>query len=343
MSSESNSSPDAVPVEKTLAAALEQAPLESPGNNKPDDTPTSTAKKSTARKSNTPKKNGSKKRKAKMAKSSSHGSYRYTSESEGSSKLPKPFYEKELAKLQVELVKMQYWVKHTGTRIVILFEGRDAAGKGGTIKRITDPLNPRGCRVVALGTPSDREKTEWYFQRYVAHLPAAGEIVCFDRSWYNRAGVEHVMGFCTEAQYQEFMQTCPEFERMLVRSGIILLKYWFSVSDEEQERRFQSRTTDPARRWKLSPMDLESRDRWVEYSQAKDVMFAHTNIPEAPWFTVEADDKKRARLNCISHILSKIPYVDMTPPPLKLSARKKAPQSYARSPHNEQFFVPQIY
>lgn len=270
-------------------------------------------------------------------------SYRFTSESEGSSKLPKTVYEKELAKLQVELVKMQYWVKHTGTRIVILFEGRDAAGKGGTIKRITDPLNPRGCRVVALGTPSDREKTEWYFQRYVAHLPAAGEIVCFDRSWYNRAGVEHVMGFCTKAEYQEFMQTCPEFERMLVRSGIILLKYWFSVSDEEQERRFQSRTTDPARRWKLSPMDLESRDRWVEYSQAKDAMFAHTNIPEAPWFTVEADDKKRARLNCISHILSKIPYVDMTPPPLKLSPRKKAPQNYLRPPHNEQFFVPQIY
>lgn len=270
-------------------------------------------------------------------------SYRFTSESEGSSKLPKTVYEKELAKLQVELVKMQYWVKHTGTRIVILFEGRDAAGKGGTIKRITDPLNPRGCRVVALGTPSDREKTEWYFQRYVAHLPAAGEIVCFDRSWYNRAGVEHVMGFCTKAEYQEFMQTCPEFERMLVRSGIILLKYWFSVSDEEQERRFQSRTTDPARRWKLSPMDLESRDRWVEYSQAKDAMFAHTNIPEAPWFTVEADDKKRARLNCISHILSKIPYVDMTPPPLKLSPRKKAPQNYMRPPHNEQFFVPQIY
>ncbi|WP_263974834.1 polyphosphate kinase 2 [Leptolyngbya sp. BL0902] len=274
---------------------------------------------------------------------SEHNHFRYTSESEGSSKLSKSFYEKELAKLQVELVKMQYWVKHTGTRIVILFEGRDAAGKGGTIKRITDPLNPRGCRVVALGTPSDHEKTQWYFQRYVAHLPAAGEIVCFDRSWYNRAGVEHVMGFCTAADYQEFMQTCPEFERMLVRSGIILLKYWFSVSDEEQERRFQSRTTDPARRWKLSPMDLESRDRWVEYSQAKDAMFSHTNIPEAPWFTVEADDKKRARLNCISHILSKIPYVDMTPPPLKLSPRKKAPQNYSRPPHNEQFFVPQVY
>ena len=269
--------------------------------------------------------------------------FHYISEGEGSSKLTSKAYEKELARLQVELVKMQYWAKHTGTRIVILFEGRDAAGKGGTIKRITEPLNPRGCRVVALGTPSDREKTEWYFQRYVPHLPAAGEIVCFDRSWYNRAGVEHVMGFCTEAQYQEFMQTCPEFERMLVRSGIILLKYWFSVSDEEQERRFQSRTTDPARRWKLSPMDLESRDRWVEYSQAKDNMFAHTNIPEAPWFTVEADDKKGARLNCIHHFLSKIPYVDMTPAPLELAPRKKAPRDYVRPPINEQFFVPQIY
>ncbi|MGF1458257.1 MAG: polyphosphate kinase 2 [Leptolyngbyaceae cyanobacterium] len=269
--------------------------------------------------------------------------FQYSSESEGSSKLPKKFYEKELARLQVELVKMQYWVKQTGARIVIIFEGRDAAGKGGTIKRITDPLNPRGCRIVALGTPSDREKTEWYFQRYVAHLPAAGEIVCFDRSWYNRAGVEHVMGFCTDEQYREFMQTCPLFEQMLVRSGIILLKYWFSVSDEEQERRFRSRLTDPARRWKLSPMDLESRDRWLEYSRAKDAMFAYTNIPEAPWFTVEADDKKRARLNCISHILTKIPYVDMTPDPIELPPRKQAPADYVRPPINEQFFVPRKY
>ncbi len=266
-----------------------------------------------------------------------------TSESEASSKLDKKTYEKQLARLQLELVKMQYWVKHTDSRIVIVFEGRDAAGKGGTIKRITEPLNPRGCRVVALGTPSDREKTQWYFQRYVAHLPAAGEIVCFDRSWYNRAGVERVMGFCTNEQYEEFMETCPEFERMLIRSGIILLKYWFSVSDEEQERRFQSRTTDPARRWKLSPMDLESRDRWVEYSMAKDSMFAHTNIPEAPWFTVEADDKKRARLNCISHLLSKIPYVDMTPEPLELPPRSSPPRDYVRPPLNEQFFVPQLY
>ncbi|MGD1906183.1 MAG: polyphosphate kinase 2 [Leptolyngbyaceae cyanobacterium] len=285
----------------------------------------------------------SKKAKSKASdKTSERRIFHHISESEDSSKLSKKKYEKALARLQLELVKMQYWVKHTGTRIVILFEGRDAAGKGGTIKRITEPMNPRGCRVVALGTPSDREKTEWYFQRYVAHLPAAGEIVCFDRSWYNRAGVEHVMGFCTEQQYGEFMKTCPEFERMLVRSGIILLKYWFSVSDAEQERRFQSRTTDPARRWKLSPMDLESRDRWADYSEAKDAMFAHTNIPEAPWFTVEADDKKRARLNCISHLLSKIPYVDMTPEPMELPPRKSAPKDYVRPPINEQFFVPQF-
>ncbi|MEA5452614.1 polyphosphate kinase 2 [Leptolyngbya sp. CCNP1308] len=289
------------------------------------------------------KKKAKQQRKKDRAKGLEPPIFHHISESEGSSKLKSKFYESELARLQVELVKMQYWVKHTGTRIVILFEGRDAAGKGGTIKRLTEPLNPRGCRVVALGTPSDREKTEWYFQRYVAHLPAAGEIVCFDRSWYNRAGVERVMGFCTDEQYDEFMHTCPEFERMLVRSGIILLKYWFSVSDDEQERRFQSRITDPARRWKLSPMDLESRDRWVEYSQAKDAMFAHTNIPEAPWFTVEADDKKRARLNCISHVLSKIDYVDMTPAPLELTPRRSAPKDYERPPINEQFFVPQRY
>lgn len=257
-------------------------------------------------------------------------------------KLKTKGYEKELSRLQVELVKLQYWIKHQGLRVVVIFEGRDAAGKGGTIKRVVEPLNPRGCRVVALGTPSDHEKTQWYFQRYVAHLPGAGEMVLFDRSWYNRAGVEHVMGFCTEEQYWEFMNSCPEFERMLVRSGIVLLKYWFSVSDEEQERRFQSRSTDPARRWKLSPIDLESRDRWVEFSKAKDEMFAHTNIPEAPWFTVEADDKERARLNCISHILSKIPYQDITPEPLELPPRKPA-SDYVRPPINEQFFVPQVY
>ncbi len=281
-------------------------------------------------------------KKHKKEKAKKFISYDEFEESESAKKISSKFYDAELLRLQSELVKMQYWVKHTGCRIVMIFEGRDAAGKGGTIKRITEPLNPRGCRVVALGTPSDREKTQWYFQRYVPHLPGAGEIVCFDRSWYNRAGVEHVMGFCTDEQYQEFMQTCPEFERMLVRSGIILLKYWFSVSDEEQERRFQSRTTDPMRRWKLSPMDLESRDRWVEYSKAKDTMFAHTNIPEAPWFTVEADDKKRARLNCIRHVLSKIPYVDMTPEPLELPPRRPA-EDYVRPPLNEQFFVPHAY
>jgi polyphosphate kinase 2 len=257
-------------------------------------------------------------------------------------KLKRQPYEQELARLQTELVKLQYWVKHAGLRVVILFEGRDAAGKGSTIKRIVDCLNPRGCRVVALGTPSDHEKTQWYFQRYTAHLPGAGEIVMFDRSWYNRAGVEHVMGFCTEEQYREFLQSCPEFERMLVRSGIVLLKYWFSVSDDEQERRFQSRMMDPSRRWKLSPMDLESRDRWADYSKAKDEMFAHTNIPEAPWFTVEADDKKRSRLNCIHHILSKIPYEDMTPEPFDLPPRQPA-DDYVRPPRNEQFFVPRVY
>jgi polyphosphate kinase 2 len=257
-------------------------------------------------------------------------------------RLDRRLYEEELARLQVELVKMQYWIKQVGTRLILVFEGRDAAGKGGTIKRITEPLNPRGCNVVALGTPSDRQRTQWYFQRYAEHFPAAGEIVLFDRSWYNRGGVEKVMGFCTPAQVEEFYQSCPEFERMLVRSGITLIKYWFSVSDEEQEARFRSRLKDPARRWKLSPMDLESRDRWVEFSKAKDAMFAHTNIPEAPWFTVDANDKRRARLNCIRHILSKVPYEDMTPKPIKLPPRRSQGK-YQRPPLNEQFFVPDWY
>ena len=257
-------------------------------------------------------------------------------------RLDRRLYEQELARLQVELVKMQYWIKQVGTRLILVFEGRDAAGKGGTIKRITEPLNPRGCNVVALGTPSDRQRTQWYFQRYAEHFPAAGEIVLFDRSWYNRGGVEKVMGFCTPAQVEEFYQSCPEFERMLVRSGITLIKYWFSVSDEEQEARFRSRLKDPARRWKLSPMYLESRDRWVEFSKAKDAMFAHTNIPEAPWFTVDANDKRRARLNCIRHILSKVPYEDMTPKPIKLPPRRSQGE-YQRPPLNEQFFVPDSY
>ena len=260
-----------------------------------------------------------------------------------SGRLDRKLYEKELTRLQVELVKMQYWVKASGFRLIVLFEGRDAAGKGGTIKRITEPLNPRGCRVVALGTPSDQQKTQWYFQRYVEHFPSAGEIVVFDRSWYNRAGVESVMGFCTPEQLEEFLQSCPEFERMLVRSGIMQLKYWFSVSDDEQEARFQARIDDPTRRWKLSPMDLEARNKWEQFSRAKDLMFARTNIPEAPWFTVEADDKRRARLNCIQHLLSKIPYADMTPPAIKLPPRKPAKLGEARPPRNEQFFVPNRY
>jgi polyphosphate kinase 2 len=258
-------------------------------------------------------------------------------------KISKKVYEEEMARLHIELIKLQKWVKTKGLKVVVLFEGRDAAGKGGTIKRITEPLNPRICRVVALGTPTEREKTQWYFQRYVAHLPAAGEMVLFDRSWYNRAGVEKVMGFCTDAEHEEFMRSCPEFERMLMRSGIILIKYWFSVSDDEQERRFQARADDPLKRWKLSPMDLESRDRWLEYSNAKDVMFAHTDTKQSPWWVVEADDKKRARLNCINHLLSQIPYEDLTPKKLKLPARHEDRRGYVRPPMDEQSFVPEIF
>ena len=254
-------------------------------------------------------------------------------------KLKNKAYETRLAELQIELVKLQEWIKDQGLKVVVIFEGRDAAGKGGVIKRITQSLNPRICHVVALGTPTEREQHQWYFQRYVPHLPTAGEVVLFDRSWYNRAGVERVMGFCTEAEYREFMRTCPEFERMLVRSGIILIKYWFSVSDEEQERRFQRRIHDRTKRWKLSPMDLESRKRWVEYSKAKDEMFAHTHIEEAPWYVVEADVKKRARLNCISHFLSMIPYQDLTPDPVNLPPRQD-PGSYQRPPITDQTFVP---
>ena len=251
-------------------------------------------------------------------------------------------FDKELRRLQRELVIMQEYVKAKGLKIVVIFEGRDAAGKGGVIKRIAERTNPRVCRVVALPAPTEREKTQWYFQRYVAHLPAAGEIVLFDRSWYNRAGVERVMGFCTEQEYEEFMRSCPEFERMLVRSGIQLIKYWFSVSDEEQERRFQARVHDPMRRWKLSPMDLESRARWVEYSRSKDEMFRYTDIKHAPWYVVDADDKRRARLNCITHLLSLIDYEDLTPPPLKLPARGPD-EAYVRPPLDEQTFVPQVY
>jgi polyphosphate kinase 2 len=256
--------------------------------------------------------------------------------------LDKKGYEKELRRLQIELVKMQEWIKFKGLKLVILFEGRDAAGKGGAIKRITECLNPRYCRVVALPTPTEREKTQWYFQRYVANLPAGGEMVLFDRSWYNRAGVEHVMGFCTPEEYAEFMRSVPEFERMLVRSGILLVKYWFSVSDKEQERRFQQRLADPTRRWKLSPMDLQSRTRWVEYSRAKDEMFAHTDIKQAPWYVVDADNKMCARLNCIRHLISLIDYEDLTPEQIVLPPRQ--PDSgYVRPPISDQTFVPTIY
>ncbi len=257
-------------------------------------------------------------------------------------KLDKKVYEHELENLQIELVKLQEWVKKNGLKVVVIFEGRDAAGKGGTIKRITQRLNPRVCRVVALGVPTEREKTQWYFQRYVAHLPAAGEIVIFDRSWYNRAGVERVMGFCTEEEYNEFLRSCPEFERTLIRSDIILIKYWFSVSDDEQERRFQARLLDPTKRWKLSPMDLESRGRWEDYSKAKDEMFAFTDIKQAPWYVVDADDKKRARLNCISHLLSQIPFKDLTPDSIKLPPRVDR-KGYVRPPISDQTFVPDIY
>jgi len=256
--------------------------------------------------------------------------------------LTKKSYEKELARLQVELVKLQEWIRARGLKVVVIFEGRDAAGKGGAIKRITESLNPRVCRVVALPTPTEREKTQWYFQRYVSHLPAAGEMVMFDRSWYNRAGVERVMGFCTEDEYREFLRSVPEFERMLVRSGIILIKYWFSVSDKEQEKRFQARIDDPTKRWKLSPMDMQSRARWVEYSKAKDEMFAHTDIKQAPWYVVNADNKMCARLNCIRHLLSLIPFEDLTPEPIVLPPRQ-ADQGYVRPPITDQTFVPQVY
>jgi polyphosphate kinase 2 len=255
------------------------------------------------------------------------------------SRIKTKLYEAELARLQIELVKLQEWIKHQGLKVAVIFEGRDAAGKGGVINRITQSLNPRVCRIVALGTPTEREQTQWYFQRYVPHLPAAGEIVLFDRSWYNRAGVERVMGFCTDEEYREFLRSCPEFERMLVRSGIRLIKYWFSVSDEEQEARFQSRINDPTRRWKLSPMDLESRRRWGDYSKAKDVMFAHTDMKQAPWYVFQADEKKRARLNLIRHLLSLVPYEDLTPEPIELPPRQDD-SGYVRPPISDQTFVP---
>src|SRR5262245_58312372 len=258
------------------------------------------------------------------------------------SRLKKKLYEKELKALSIDLVRLQEWVKHTGYRLVVIFEGRDAAGKGGAIKTISQSMSARVCRVVALAAPSDREKTQWYFQRYAAHLPAAGEIVLFDRSWYNRAGVERVMGFCTDDEYQEFLRSCPEFERMLVRSGIQLVKYWFSVSDEEQEKRFQDRLSDPTKHWKLSPMDLESRSRWVEFSRAKDEMFRYTDIKQAPWYVVEADDKRAARLNLVSHLLGLVPYKDVPRDEIELPRRQKD-GSYVRPPLSDQTFVPRKY
>jgi polyphosphate kinase len=257
-------------------------------------------------------------------------------------KMKQADYEAEYEQLQLELVKMQEWVKANGLKVCVLFEGRDAAGKGGTIQRITEPLNPRFCRVVALGTPSEREQSQWYFQRYAAQLPAAGEIVLFDRSWYNRAGVEHVMGFCTDEEYREFLHTAPEFEQMLMRSGIILIKYWFSVSDEEQERRFQARIDDPLKRWKISPMDLEARRRWFDYTKAKDTMFRYTDTPESPWWVVDADVKRRARLNCIHHLLTMVPYANVKQPKLKLPPRQKPDPDYERPPIDSMRWVPDV-
>jgi polyphosphate kinase len=251
-------------------------------------------------------------------------------------------YFRELFRMQGELVKLQDWVVATGHKVVVIFEGRDAAGKGGAIKRITQRLNPRVCRVAALPAPNDRERTQWYFQRYVSHLPAAGEIVLFDRSWYNRAGVERVMGFCSDEQYEEFFRSVPEFEKMLVRSGIQVIKYWFSISDEEQHTRFLGRIHDPLKQWKLSPMDLESRSRWEDYTRAKEVMIERTHIPEAPWWVVQAVDKKKARLNCIHHLLQQMPYEETEHPPVQLPQRVRH-DDYARQPVREEIVVPEVY
>lgn len=266
----------------------------------------------------------------------------YEVEESSKEKLDNKVYEKELAKLEGEFVKLQEWVKLKKLKVVVIFEGRDAAGKGGVIKRITESLNPRSCRIVALSVPTEKEKSQWYFQRYITQLPAGGEMVLFDRSWYNRAGVEKVMSFCTNEEYTEFMRSCPEFERMLIRSGIILIKYWFSVSDKEQEKRFQDRIDNPSKQWKLSPMDVESLTRWVEYSKAKDEMFAHTDIKQAPWHVVRADDKKRARLNCMHHLLSMISYEEIKHDKIKIPKRKED-HSYVRPPYSDQNFVPEVY
>ena len=276
-----------------------------------------------------------------MAKKKENNSQEHNSKTSGK-KLDKKLYEAELCRLQVELVKLQEWIKQEGLRVIVIFEGRDAAGKGGVIKRIMQRLNPRICRVVALGVPTEREKTQWYFQRYVAHMPAAGEIVLFDRSWYNRGVVERIMEFCTEDEYQEFLRSCPEFERILIRSGIILIKYWFSVSDEEQEDRFRDRLNNTMKRWKFSEMDLKARERWEDFSQAKDEMFNYTDIKQAPWYVVEADDKRRARLNCIHHLLNMIPFKEVKYPKIKLPPLIES-KGYIRPPITEQTFVPEVY
>jgi len=259
-----------------------------------------------------------------------------------SAKIKNKNYEARLQRLQVELVKQQEYIRGQGLKVVVIFEGRDAAGKGGAIKRIMETLNPRAARVVALPAPTERERNQWYFQRYVEHLPTAGEMVLFDRSWYNRAGVERVMGFATDTEYEEFLRSCPQFERMLVRSDIKIIKYWFSVSDAEQEKRFQARIAEPTKRWKLSPMDLEARNRWVEFSRAKDAMFAATDIPEAPWWVVDAEVKKRARLNVISHLLRQVPYEDLTPDPPALPPRPRVTDGYVRPPMESQHFIPDV-
>jgi polyphosphate kinase len=283
----------------------------------------------------------SKKKKTKSKKEEKHSAYLDVIP-EKKKKIVQSVYEKQLRHLQVELVKLQKWIHDNKLKVVVIFEGRDAAGKGGVIKRIIQRLNPRICRVVALTTPTEREKTQWYFQRYAAHLPAEGEMVLFDRSWYNRAGVELVMGFCNEEEHKEFLRSCPEFERMLVRSGIKLVKYWFSISDDEQEMRFQNRIKDRTKRWKLSEMDMESRAKWVEYSKAKDIMFAHTDIKQAPWYVVNADDKRRARLNCINHLLSLIPYDDIPHEEIALPPRQRE-VGYVRPPIEDQNFVPEVF
>ncbi len=266
----------------------------------------------------------------------------YDIKAEKQKKLGNKEYLKNLLKLEIELVKLQEWVKANKLKVVVIFEGRDAAGKGGVIKTVAGSLNPRICRIVALGIPTEKEKSQWYFQRYVSELPSGGEIVLFDRSWYNRAGVEKVMGYCTNDEYEEFLRSCPEFERMLIRSGIILVKYWFSISDSEQENRFQDRIKDPTKRWKISQMDVESRDKWVEYSMAKDKMFSYTDTKQCPWYVVPADDKRRARLNCIDHFLSLIPYKDLTQKPFKLPPLKHD-VAYVRPPITDQTFVPEKY